>query len=62
MKKTARTLSLTLQSLALISVAQTAFAHDGHSLGGTHHWHATDTLGFVVAAAVLAVAVYFGKK
>ena len=39
-----------------------AFAHDGHGLGGITHWHATDVLGFVVAAALVAVAVYFGKK
>eukprot|EP01032_Pedospumella_encystans_P031615 gene31615-35696_t len=41
-------------------LANTAWAHDGHGLGGTH-WHATDVLGFIAAAAVLAVAVYFGK-
>jgi hypothetical protein len=47
--------------LALTTLGQTAFAHDGHGLGNTH-WHATDTLGFVIAAALVAVAVYFGKK
>jgi hypothetical protein len=52
------TLSLTL---ALSALANTALAHEGHGLAGTH-WHATDVLGFVAAAAVLAVAVYFGKK
>ncbi len=62
MKKTARSFSLPLAFLALTTLAQTAFAHDGHGLGGTHHWHATDALGFVVAAALVAVAVYFGKK
>ena len=56
MKKMAFTLSLALSQLA-----SNAFAHDGHGLGG-HHWHATDALGFVVAAALVAVAVYFGKK
>jgi hypothetical protein len=56
MKKIAFTLSLTLSQLA-----HNALAHDGHGLGGTH-WHATDVLGFVVAAALVAVAVYFGKK
>jgi hypothetical protein len=48
-------------SLALTQLASTALAHDGHSLGGSH-WHATDVLGFVVAAALVAAAVYFGKK
>ena len=62
MKKTARSFSLPLASWALTTLTQNAFAHDGHGLGGTHHWHATDALGFVVAAALVAVAVYFGKK
>ena len=56
MKKTALAFSL-----ALTHFAQNAFAHEGHGLGSTH-WHATDALGFVIAAALVAVAVYFGKK
>jgi len=56
MKKIACTLSV-----ALAQMANTAFAHDGHGLGG-HHWHATDALGFLLAAALVAVAVFFGKK
>ena len=56
MKKTALAFAL-----AFTHFAHTAFAHDGHGLGSTH-WHATDALGFVVAAALVAVAVYFGKK
>jgi len=47
--------------LALLSLAQPVWAHEGHGLGSTH-WHATDALGFVVAAALLAAAIYFGKK
>jgi hypothetical protein len=38
----------------------TAFAHDGHGLGGAH-WHATDVLGFVAVAA-LAALVWFKRK
>jgi hypothetical protein len=56
MKKIAFTLFLAVPPLA-----HKALAHDGHGLGGTH-WHATDAWGFVVAAALVAVAVYFGKK
>ena len=56
MKKTALSLSLVIAHLA-----QNTFAHDGHGLASTH-WHATDALGFVVAAALIAAAVYFGKK
>ena len=53
MKKITTTLAST--------IGTAAFAHDGHGLGGTH-WHATDALGFVVFAALVAVAVYFGRK
>jgi hypothetical protein len=54
-----------MKQLALMltsTIATAALAHDGHSLGGSAHWHTTDALGFVVAAALVAVAVYFGKK
>jgi hypothetical protein len=44
------------------AIGTAALAHDGHGLGGSAHWHATDALGFVVAAALVAAAVYFGKK
>jgi hypothetical protein len=56
MKKTALSLSFVMAHLA-----QYTFAHEGHGLGGTH-WHATDALGFVVAAALIAAAFYFGQK
>ena len=38
-----------------------AFAHEGHGLFGSH-WHATDALGFVAVAAVVAVAVWLSGK
>jgi hypothetical protein len=44
------------------AIGAAAFAHDGHGLGGSAHWHATDALGFVVAAGLVAVAIFFGKK
>jgi hypothetical protein len=56
MKKTARSLFWLMTCWA-----QNTFAHDGHGLGSIH-WHATDALGFVVAAALVAAAIYFGKK
>jgi hypothetical protein len=56
MKKPAFTLSL-----ASALLGPNVLAHDGHGLGGAH-WHATDTIGFVVAAALVVVAVYFSKK
>ena len=38
-----------------------AFAHEGHGLHGSAHWHATDTLGFVALALVAAVVWFIGK-
>jgi len=37
------------------------FAHEGHGLQGVH-WHATDTLGFVVVAVMVAVAIWLSRK
>ncbi|MFT7402753.1 MAG: hypothetical protein ACI83N_002357 [Hydrogenophaga sp.] len=38
-----------------------ALAHEGHGLFGSH-WHATDVLGFVAAAAAVALAIWLSKK
>ena len=38
-----------------------ASAHDGHGLGGTH-WHATDTLGFVVLALAITLAIWASRR
>ena len=60
---THRILAARLSALALLgSLSAPALAHEGHGLPGLTHWHATDVLGFVVAAALVAVAFYFGKK
>jgi hypothetical protein len=37
-----------------------AFAHEDHGLEGSH-WHATDAVGFVVLAALVALAIWLGK-
>lgn len=38
-----------------------ALAHEGHGPEGPH-WHATDTLGFVLAAVVIVLAVWLARK
>ena len=38
-----------------------AYAHAGHGLEGSAHWHATDTLGFIGVAAVAALVWFIGK-
>lgn len=50
-----------IATVALWACAGTPFAHDGHSLHGSH-WHATDLWGFVALGLVLAVAVWQGRK
>ena len=51
--------SLAASLLALL--ATSAQAHDGHGLPGVH-WHATDVLGFIGLAAVVAAAIWLGRK
>ena len=41
--------------------ATAVFSHDGHGLQGIH-WHATDTLGFIAVAAMVAVAIWLSRK
>ena len=53
-----------MKSLLAIATALTALpalAHDGHGLFGSH-WHATDALGFVAVAGLIALAVWLSKK
>jgi len=48
---------------ALLSTAlfaAPALAHEGHGLLGSH-WHATDALGFIGVAAVIALVVWFSS-
>ena len=44
-----------------ITLANTAFAHDGHGIAGLH-WHATDAWGFVAVAGMIAAAIWLSKK
>ena len=50
-----------LYFLTLTFLALPTLAHEGHGLFGSH-WHATDVLGFVGAAAAVAVAIWLSKK
>ena len=36
-----------------------AWAHEGHCMPGCAHWHASDVLGFVAIAGVIAAAIWF---
>ena len=47
---------------ALFALATSAQAHGGHAAAGSH-WHATDAAGFVVVAALAALALWLsGRK
>lgn len=50
-----------LLTTSLAFLATSAVAHEGHGLSGAH-WHATDVLGFVAVAAVVAAVIWFGRK
>lgn len=52
MKKTASLLSAALLSLG---VTLPAFAHEGHGLPGSAHWHSTDVIGYLLAAGIVAL-------
>ena len=49
---------LTLLACAL---AAPAFAHEGHGIAGDSHWHATDTVGLLLVAAVAAAAWWYSR-
>ncbi len=44
----------------ILTTATAIFAHDGHHLEGSH-WHASDTFGFVILAAAIALAMCSGR-
>lgn len=49
--------------LTLGALSAPALAHEGHGLPGAAHWHATDVLGFVAVAALVAGVIWFkGRK
>ena len=54
--KQLRPLSLLLASSA---ASLPAWAHEGHGMPGFAHWHASDVLGFVAFAAVVAAVIWF---
>ena len=45
----------------LLCVCAAATAHEGHGLPGTSHWHATDTWGFALVAALAALAIWSSR-
>ena len=56
-----------LKKIAVFPVimwAGAALAHEGHGMSAAMnatHWHATDTWGFVVVAALAALAIWISR-
>jgi hypothetical protein len=38
-----------------------AFAHEGHGMEGTSHYHATDAWGFLAALAIIVAMWWMGR-
>ncbi len=49
-------------SFVTVIAVSPVLAHDGHGMGGSTHWHATDVWGFVAVAAMVAVAVWWARR
>lgn len=47
-----------LLSIAAYAMSTGASAHNGHGMIGTH-WHASDTLGFILLLNAVAAVVWF---
>jgi hypothetical protein len=55
--------SFTIKLIAIqtiITPATCIFAHDGHSLKGSH-WHASDAFGFAILAVAIGLTLWFGR-
>ena len=48
-----------ISTSVLLASAQ-VLAHEGHGMPGSH-WHSTDTLGFIVVAAIFAATLWFSR-
>jgi hypothetical protein len=44
-----------------LGLSPLALAHEGHGLG-VHHWHATDTLGFIVLAVAVGLVLWAVRR
>jgi hypothetical protein len=49
----------TLLLISLASLTLPSWAHEGHGLDGTSHYHATDVWGFVIMAGLMAIVWWF---
>jgi hypothetical protein len=50
-----------LLALCISVVPAVALAHEGHGLGG-HHWHASDTFGYLLLAFALGLVLWAARR
>jgi hypothetical protein len=50
-----------IAACALLTCGTPAFSHENHGLYSSH-WHAADTLGFVVVAGLAAAVIWLSRK
>jgi hypothetical protein len=50
-----------LGTLGAALMSNSALAHEGHGLAGSH-WHATDPWGLIALAAVVAAALWAARR
>jgi len=52
----------TLVRLAALLASAPALAHEGHGAPGASHWHATDTLGLLLAVGAAGAALWYFRR
>jgi hypothetical protein len=48
-------------ALTLVGTSTIAWAHEGHGFEGSH-WHASDTFGFALVAALALAALWWSRR
>jgi hypothetical protein len=50
-----------LSAALLTTLPGWAHAHPGHGIAADGHWHATDAWGFLLAGALVALAIWLSR-
>jgi hypothetical protein len=46
---------------AMLVRSAAVFAHEGHGMPGSVHWHATDTFGLLLVGGLIALAIWLSR-
>ncbi len=55
-------MKMTFVRLAALLASAPALAHEGHGAPSASHWHATDTVGLLLALGLAGVALWFLRR